>query len=88
MPQTMKEKRLKAIAGYESAIRSHESSLESCEFRLKGYKKSQDSGKPDPMIGEVIEAVTEQIIYEKDKITKLKGHVFHTSQAIGYVNRN
>ena len=87
MPQTKKAKQLKAIAAYEAAIRLHESSLESAEFRLKGYNRTQAAGDKDPLIAQVIEAVKEQMAREKDKVTKLKDHILHTSQAFGYGNR-
>ena len=87
MPQTKKAKQLKAIAQYEMAIRLHESSLESAEFRLKGYTKSNSVGTPEPLIAECIEAVKEQIATAKDKIAQLKDLILHTSQAFGYGNR-
>jgi hypothetical protein len=88
MPQTLKEKRIKAITGYEAAIARHESSLESAEFRLKGYKKSQAAGPKDLLLDRVVDEVSATIVYEKDKIVKLKDHVLHTSQALGYGNRS
>ena len=63
MPQTMKQKRIKAIALWETAIARWESVHSQVSLFDEAYRVSTE------------------------KISRLKNHIFYTSQKLGYGNR-
>jgi hypothetical protein len=87
MPQTMKEKRMGAIARYKSAVALHTRELESAEFRLREYLAKIDTNPltvKKNIDVELVEAVKETIAYEKSNIANLMAHIAQTSRACAH----